>query len=161
MADLLVNLYALEETKSGIEKLQQEDIHITRALSPDKSKIIAFVKKYFTQAWANECEAAFANNPPTCYVAVHANEIIGFACYDATAKNFFGPTGMHKKFSGMGIGKALLYKCLLSMKENGYAYAIIGWGEGAAGFYQKAVNAVIIEGSEKANIYSRLIDKKN
>lgn len=43
------------------------------------------------------------------------------------------------------------------MKEMGYAYAIIG-GVGPAEFYEKAVNAKTIEGSE-VSIYENLIRK--
>jgi predicted N-acetyltransferase YhbS len=47
---------------------------------------------------------------------------------------------------GKGIGKALLLECLIAMKAQGYAYGIIG-GVGPARFYEKAVGAVLIEGS--------------
>ncbi len=44
-------------------------------------------------------------------------------------------------------GKALLYLSLKSMKEMGYAYAIIG-GVGPAKFYETTFGAKIIEGSD-------------
>ena len=53
-------------------------------------------------------------------------EIVGFACYDATCMNFFGPTGVKESERGKGVGKALLLAALHAMKEQGYAYAIIG-----------------------------------
>ena len=59
---------------------------------------------------------------------------------------------------GKGIGKVLLVKSLQSMKEMGYAYAVIG-GVGPADFYKNTVGASIIESSE-ISIYQNLIRKK-
>ena len=56
---------------------------------------------------------------------------------------------------GRGIGKALLLAALNAMRESGYAYAIIG-GVGPAEFYEKAVGAVLIEGSSPG-IYRGLL----
>ena len=45
---------------------------------------------------------------------------------------FFGPTGVGEDARGTGIGKALLFKCLESLKELGHVYGVIG-GVGAEG----------------------------
>ena len=82
-------------------------------------------------------------------------EMLGFACYDATVKGFFGPTGVAKEERGQGIGKALLLACLNAMKEEGYGYGIIG-GAGPVHFYEKCCGAQVIE-NEQPNIYSRMI----
>lgn len=82
---------------------------------------------------------------------------MGFACYESTAKNFFGPTGTLESERGKGIGKVLLIKSLESLRELGYVYAIIG-GVGPAEFYEKAVGAKIIDGSE-ISIYQHLLKK--
>lgn len=81
------------------------------------------------------------------YIAVRGKEIIGYACYDAIAPDFFGPTRVSMAEQGKGIGKALLFHCLQAMKEKGYAYAIIGSVTGAKTFYEKTVNAIEIPGS--------------
>ena len=54
--------------------------------------------------------------------------MLGFACYDTTHKNFFGPTGVDAAKRGQGIGTALLLATLHAMREAGYMYAIIGGG---------------------------------
>lgn len=156
MADLLVDLYRLEDNSEKFELLKKQGFEFKQVLAPDRGKVLHFVKKHFTSEWADECEASFSNCPITCFIAVKDKRIVGFACYEATAKNFFGPTGVDKKFNGKGIGSALLVKCLLSMKYMGYAYAIIGGAEGAAEFYKKAVNAFEIPNSTPG-IYSRLL----
>ena len=72
--------------------------------------------------------------------------LVGFACYDATIRGFFGPTGVHEAQRGRGLGKALLFAALHTMWEVGYAYAVIG-SAGPTEFYAKAVGATPIEGS--------------
>ena len=157
MPDMLVKLYNLKNESKLIGDLEEKGIKIKRVLAPDYTKVLKFVESNFSQSWVNECRAALANNPITCYIAVKNKEVIGFACYDATAKNYFGPTGILESERGNGVGKALLHKCLSSMWEAGYGYAIIGWTGGAIGFYEKAVDATIIEDSFPG-VYKRLID---
>lgn len=157
MNDMLVKLYTIKEDTELLAALSSQGIEIKRALSPDKNKIVAYVKKKHSEGYENECEVSFSNTPISCFIAVKDKKIIGFACYEATAKNYFGPTAVDNKFRGKGIGKALLLKCLLAMREYGYAYAIIGWVDDALGFFQKAVGATIIEDSFPG-VYSRLID---
>ena len=157
MPDMLVKLYELPEVVNNIEALRNQEIFIKRVLSPDKNKIIEYVRKNFNENWVNECDCSFSNNPISCFIAVKDKQVIGFACYDATAKNYFGPTGISEIHRGMGIGKALLLKCLFAMRENGYGYAIIGGADEAIKFYEKTVDASVIEGSVPG-IYKRMIE---
>lgn len=161
MPDMLVNLYNQhnEKEKAALYlALDEQGIHLQKVLAPDKGKVLDFVKSHFGDGWAYECEAAFANNPTTCWIAIKEKQVLGFACYDATAKDFFGPTGVKTEERGQGIGKALLFKCLDSMKEAGYAYAIIGWA-GPQEFYQKVCGATPIPVCENniPSIYCRMI----
>ena len=82
--------------------------------------------------------------------------IVGFAAYEVTRRNYFGPTGVREDLRGSGLGAALLFRCLESMREMGYAYAIIG-GVGPAEFYEKVCGAFVIPGSE-TGIYSSLAE---
>lgn len=156
MYDMLVKLYELPDEMISLDELKKEGISIKRALAPDKHNILSYVKDEFYEGWSSECDVAFSNKPNSCFIAVKEKKIIGFACYDVTAKGFFGPTGVSEKLRGSGIGKALLLKCLLSMREEGYGYAIIGAVDEAAGFYKKTVNALEIENSSPG-VYQRLI----
>jgi GNAT superfamily N-acetyltransferase len=142
--DMLVKLYEVQDCPELMEKLKAEGIFIKKAMTPDLTKITSWVKETFGQGWADECTAAILTDG--CWIAVKDKKVIGFACYDATMKDFFGPTGVQEDMRGHGIGKALLIRCLISMKERGYAYAIIG-SAGPKDFYRKAVGAIGIEGS--------------
>ena len=144
--DMLVKLYALPDSSEIFGILARDGIAVRRAMAPDKHKVVTFVRKEFSEAWASETEAAFARQPVTCFIAARGRDLIGFANHDATCPNFFGPTGVSSGARNKGVGKALLFACLEDMRAQGYAYAIIG-GVGPAEFYQKAVGAVAIEGS--------------
>lgn len=158
MADMLVKLYKVNPDYALIEELRKQGIKIKKALSPDRQKVIDFAKNAGTEDYSDEVKCAFSNHPVTCYIAVKEKKIIGFACYEATAKNFFGPIVVSNRERMKGIGKSLLLKSLQSMEEMGYAYAIIGWpAKNALQFYKKTVNAVMIE-DESHGIYGRLVE---
>jgi ribosomal protein S18 acetylase RimI-like enzyme len=160
MADLLVKLYELEDSLD-YTGLKKQNIVIKKAFIGDKNAILDFVKSNFPEApgWASECEYALLNNPVSCFIAVKEGELAGFACYDATARGFFGPLGVGEKHRKSGIGRHLLKQTLLSMRDYGYAYAVIGWAaENALEFYRKTVNALPIEDSPpNKSIYQNMI----
>ena len=158
MADMLVKLFHLPDSHELEQKLLAEGIRIKKALAPDRTKVVEFAKTCANSDYSDEVEAAFCNNPVTCYIATKDKKLIGFACYEATAKDFFGPTAVKEDERGKGIGKALLLKSLESMKEMGYVYAIIGWPtRKAVSFYEHTVNATMIE-DESMGVYTRMID---
>ncbi len=146
MADMLVPLYGLPDAKEAVEVCSSHGVVIRRATAPNKEQITNWVEKNCSIYAKSECEIAFSRNPIACFIATKEDEILGFACYDSTNLNFFGPTKVLESHQGQGIGKALLLRSLESMREQGYAYGIIG-GVGPEAFYQKTVNAVLIEGS--------------
>lgn len=155
-ADLLVKLYDLADEIAGLDNLKEDNIRIVRGLALDKSRIISFIKENFEINWANELERALFNQPASCFLAIKDKKVVGFACYDTTGKGFFGPTGVIDKVRGKGVGKVLLLKCLLDMREMGYGYAVIGGASDAIEFYAKAAGAQIIPDSYPG-IYSRMI----
>ena len=146
MADMLVKLYTLPELYPAIAQQQAQGIDIRRAIAPEKHVVLDWVKQRFSVSWGSECDISFARQPVACFVAIYNEQLIGFACYDATCRNFFGPTGVGEEGRGKGTGKALLLACLHAMRNEGYGYAIIG-GIGPAEFYAKCVGATLIEDS--------------
>lgn len=158
MADMLVKLYNISNSYDIEKKLSEEGIKIKKALAPDRSRIIEFSRTCAKDDYSDEVAAAFSNNPITCYIATREKKIIGFACYEATAKNFFGPMAVLENERKKGIGKALLLKSLSSMQELGYAYAIIGWPAiSAVDFYKKCADAIMID-EKSSGVYKRMID---
>jgi predicted N-acetyltransferase YhbS len=153
--DMLVKLYDLPQSADAYERLRDQGIEIRRALAPEKHKITAWVRENFSEGWASETEVAFARQPISCFIAVKEGTIVGFACHDATCRNFFGPTGVAPQARKNGVGRGLLFACLEAMRQQGFGYAIIG-GAGPVAYYSKAVGAVPIEGSEPG-IYRGLL----
>jgi GNAT superfamily N-acetyltransferase len=158
MKDMLVRLLELPEVSELEKNLEtDEKIVFRRAIAPEKHMVCDWVLKNFSAYWKSEVEVAFSRMPVSCWIAQRKNQILGFACYESTARNFFGPTGILESERGKGIGKVLLVKSLESLREMGYVYAIIG-GVGPVEFYEKTVGAKIIEGSE-LSIYQNLLRK--
>ena len=149
--DMLVKLYDLPDSRPAFAKLENAGIDLRRALPPEKHKVLAWVRKNFSEGWVSEADVAFSRQPVSCFLAIDRGKdrgkILGFACHDATCPNFFGPTGVDTGARDKGIGAALLFACLEAMKQAGYGYAIIG-GVGPAEFYAKTVGAIPIAGSE-------------
>src|SRR4029434_4289418 len=117
-------------------------VAIRRALAPERHAVLDWIRAHFASSEA-EVETAFAQVPVNCFIAVRDGTILGFACYDVTCRNFFGPEGVAVGERGHGIGRALLLSALHAQRAQGYAYAIIG-GVGPADFYVKTVGAIAI-----------------
>ena len=145
--DMLVHLLDLPAEEPGLTALAQAGIRIRRTMAPDKLRVVDWVKEHSGPSAAGECDVCFAHTPVSCYLATRGAEILGYACYNATAPDFFGPTRVLDSEQGKGIGKALLLRCLHALRAEGYAYAIIGWA-GPTAFYEKAVDAIPIPGEE-------------
>ena len=148
MTDMLVKLYDIEDNWAFLSEQAGQGVAIRKPIGPEKYYVIDWVREKFSgyQGWDSETDVALSNRPATCFVAIKAQTLVGFACYDATALGFFGPTGVDEPYRGRGIGKALLLACLLDMKLKGYGYAIIGY-VGPTEFYKKTVGAVEIPDS--------------
>jgi GNAT superfamily N-acetyltransferase len=144
MQDMLVRLYDLPPFEPG--NWSNKSVKIKRAIAPELRLVCDWVYKEFGPGWESECRVAFTNTPISCFVAYEGNSLVGFACYDATTKNFFGPTGVKESHRGLGIGKALLLESMYALKAQGYAYAIIG-GVGPVAFYQATLDAELIHKS--------------
>jgi GNAT superfamily N-acetyltransferase len=146
MQDMLVRLYTLPDISDQKKRVKDAGIVIRRPLGAEKSLTVEWVRQRFGSGWASEVDVSFSYQPVTCFIAVEKGSILGFACYDSAYRNFFGPTGVDESAQGKGIGKVLLFSCLEAMREQGYAYAIIG-GAGPVDFYRKTVGAELIPGS--------------
>jgi len=172
MTDMLVKLYALPEVMHLLTALYQKRIEIRRPHPAERYVLSEWVRQHFKDSsWAIGCEVALENRPVSCYIAVEKNQapipskdpydlpdevLIGFACYDVGNKGMFGPMGVHPNYRKQGIGTALLLTCLFTMKEEGYAYAAIGW-VASEDFYANAVGATVIPDSEPGIFRGRLV----
>jgi GNAT superfamily N-acetyltransferase len=157
MHDMLVRLYALPSLDEAVAACAARRVTIRRVLAPEKYAVLEWVRAHFASS-AAEAETAFGQIPATCFIAVRDDAVLGFACYDVTCRNFFGPEGVAVEERGQGTGRALLLAALHAQRAQGYAYAIIG-GVGPAEFYAKSVGAVAIAVSTPG-IYAGMLARK-
>ena len=155
MGDMLVKLYDLPDLAPRLRALREAGVVVRAAMAYEKLPVVAWVRAQFGDAWAGECDVAFARHPVSCFIAIDAGRLAGFACHDCTCPNFFGPMGVQAAARGRGIGGVLLGSCLQAMAARGYAYAIIG-GAGNGEIYRKVAGAVDIEGSAPGIYRDRL-----
>ena len=156
MPDMLARLYDLPDAGSYVERAIAAGFTVRRAEPWDRERLRRFATDCFGDLWAIEADRAFNHSPITGYLAVSGRDIGGFAVYECTRRGFFGPTGVREELRGRGLGAALLFRCLESMRGMDYAYAVIG-GVGPAGFYEKVCGAFVIPGSE-VGIYGPLFE---
>ena len=156
MPDMLVKLWELPPLEPAIEDAAARGVVVRRALAPEKPVVLDWMHAHFP-AWAAEVDVAFSRQPVACFVAVRDGLLIGFACHDAIAPDFFGPTAVLESARGQGLGRALALAAMHALKAQGYAYAIVG-GVGPAAFYEKALGATAIPGSAPG-IYAGMLKK--
>lgn len=155
MPDMLVNLLKLPPADAVLNELADAGIVVRRAQPFEITPVMEFVEREFSVAWADEISVGFANKPVTVFIATFEGEVVGFAGYECTRRDFFGPTGVIEEMQSRGIGKALLLACLRGLRELGYVYAIIGRA-GPVQFYESAVGAIVIPDSDPG-IYTDLL----
>jgi predicted N-acetyltransferase YhbS len=143
---MLVNLLRLPPHEPALEELRAVGVVVRRARPWELTQAREFVRGNFSEAWADEISVGLVRQPVTVFVALRGGGLVGFAAYECTRRNFFGPTGVLEQERGCGIGRALLLAALGGLRELGYAYAVIG-GVGPAEFYERAVGARLIPDS--------------
>ncbi len=157
MTDLLVRLYDLPEVEAT-RRVAAAGIVVRRALPLERYLILDWIRDNFSEIWAGEAAMGLGQLPVTVWIAVKGPALLGFACHDATAKGFFGPTGVAEAARGQGIGEALLMATLNGMREAGYGYAVIG-DPGPVEFYQRRLDAMEIPGS-KPGVYRGMLRRE-
>ncbi len=147
MIDMLVRLYDLPDSSELYKKIDGQEIILRRARAFEKHTLAKFARDHFSEKWASEIEVALTRQPVSCWIATKDKQVLGFSCYETTHRGFFGPTGVIEAARGTGLGKALLFRALESLREIGYAYGVIG-GVGPREFYAKNCGAIEIPGSD-------------
>ncbi len=141
--DMLMALHSLPDSAHGMAGRGER---IRKPIGPEHGVIERWVQQHFTTGWLSEARVALANRPVTLFIALRDSELLGFACYDATARGFVGPIGVAEGARGQGVGAALLAACLHDMRSAGYGYAIAGH-VGAPDFFRRVAGAVEIPDS--------------
>lgn len=147
MVDMLVRLYDLPAGEPLRDALTERGIRVRPCRPFEMHAVENWIAGTFSTRWVSEFQVAMSHQPCGCIIATCEKKVIGFACYDATARGFIGPMGVDPEARQSGLGRALLVTALEQMRAMGYAYAIIG-GTGPQEFYSRTVGATVIEGSD-------------
>lgn len=142
MPDLLVPLYNLPAAAP-----LPDGISLRPARPFERQALLSFVGLHFSEKWVGEVAVALAAQPAKVLIVEEGGKCLGFACYDVTARGFFGPTGVAPEARGRGMGKQLLLHTLHQLRHAGFAYGIIGQA-GPVEFYKSACGAIEIPGSD-------------
>lgn len=145
MPDLLCRVLDVGPTAELIAKLGERGVVIRRPNPWEKTPVLEFIRREFTQGWADETEVAFARQPICCFVAWREKEVLGFSAYECTRRGFFGPLGVAKGARGLGLGRVLTLASLQGLAEMGYVYGIIG-DTSELEFYRRVCGATPIDG---------------
>jgi GNAT superfamily N-acetyltransferase len=156
MPDLLIRLYDLPIFEAEA-RVREAGITIRRPIAPERQIVLDWIGEKFSTAWVSEAAVGLSQMPATVFIATQQNSVLGFACYDTTAKGFFGPTGVDEAMRGKGIGETLLITTLRAMREDGYAYGVIG-DPGPVEFYRKRLDALEIPKSKPGH-YAGMLRK--
>jgi len=144
---------------AAVEQLEREGILIERFTHAPEN-ILAWIDAEFGGTWSTEVAAA------SICVARDAGGPIGFAAFDARGLRFgwlrawrtrpdvgvFGPFGVVRGARGTGVGKVLLRFALFSLRERGYAAALIPMvsGDALIAYYEREAGARIVESIDVA-----------
>ncbi|MET0065404.1 MAG: GNAT family N-acetyltransferase [Candidatus Thiodiazotropha sp.] len=145
--DLLIKLHDPQAFNPAPPRLNEAGIILRKPIGPDRSLLLAWAASHFPSLWVDEIQQALSNQPVSCWLAQQAGNLLGFACYDATALGFFGPLGVIDSARGLGIGSALTRACFHEMHIKGYRYAIVGRTQAEA-FYRRIAPLIAIADSD-------------
>jgi mycothiol synthase len=125
------------------EQVTAASLPLVRCTREHEPSLTELLDNYWP-SWKGEVGVALRNTPPTVFVALDNDRVVGFAAYDANnlGTGWFGPMGVDEQLQGRGVGRALLVETLTDMRGAGYTEAIIPW-VGPVEFYRRHVGAEI------------------
>jgi phosphoribosylglycinamide formyltransferase-1 len=143
----------------ALAAIEQAGFTVERA-TPGSDAFLAWIDDEFGGTWSSE---AFAGSS---VIARHGDRFAGFATYGPRALSFswlrglgseagvgiFGPFGVAREFRGAPLGPYLLIAALASLRQQGYARALIPavGHEKLVAYYQRHSGAGIAETFDKA-----------
>lgn len=146
MSDMLIKLYDLPKAPTEPPVVGSAARIVRKPIGPEHDAVVAWVQQTFGAPWASEARVALHNRPVSLFIAMQDGGLIGFACYDATAKGCVGPIGVQESARRSGIGAALLRAALADMRAVGYGYAVAG-AVGPGDFFARVAGATEIADS--------------
>jgi len=104
-----------------------EGVTVRRARPDERDRFSKWAGDVFSPFWGYEVSEAFRFPQPKVWIAEEKDRTLGFSVYGALEPHWFGPIGVDPDVRKKGLGSALLFRCLVSMKEEGERLAVIPW----------------------------------
>lgn len=111
---------------------------LSSASNDNKDELIQFVSNEFSSSWSNEVKMAMEGSNPNSGSIILQNEnmhIIGFAAFNGSNPQWFGPMGVKSDLRKEGFGRILFYEALKEMMRRGIKKTILPWINGKEEFY--------------------------
>jgi mycothiol synthase len=132
----------LAPTERQLARIATAGIVVRRAEVSDKVALSEHVGSLWNPTWERETLLGLDKNPPTVFLALRGETIVGFAAHGVYRPSLYGPIATDPAEQGHGIGDVLSRLCLVDMAVNGVATCQIGWvAEDAIPFYSRTVGA--------------------
>ena len=139
MVDMLVRLYALPEGAPLRAGLAEQGVQVRPCRPFEMHAVEEWIARTFSTRWVSEFQVAMSHQPCGCIIATKDKQVVGFACFDATARGFIGPMGVDPELRQGGVGKAL-YKaaCRYAKESRCHSVTLNVWScnESALHFYE-------------------------
>jgi predicted N-acetyltransferase YhbS len=133
---------ALRPTDEAEKRLAAAGVIVRPARPDDVDALVAFAQEQFGGGWGTEVTDSIGRTGGGCHIALRGEEILGFAAYGSSRPSWFGPMGTAPAARGLGVGGALLRRCLRDQRDAGIRRAEIGW-VGPVPFYARNAGARI------------------
>jgi GNAT superfamily N-acetyltransferase len=110
-----------------VAETKLEGVTDRRAQLGEKRKLMEWAAETFSPSWGLGISEAFEFDPPRIWIAEKDGKTLGFCMYGTTEPYGLGPIGVDPEWRKHGLGSALLFNSLSSMREEGQRMAVIGW----------------------------------
>lgn len=130
------------DTRAAEERLASEGIEVRRADGADDGPLQESLGAIWQSDWIAEISEAMRSSDAGLYVAVQGRRYVGFCCYGVNRVHEVGPIGTDPDMRRLGIGGALLKRCLAEQRDRGIAAAELVW-VGPLSYFAGAVHATI------------------
>jgi mycothiol synthase len=145
--NLEVDLTRREFDSGPVEaELSRHGITVARMAPWDRAELDAYLTANWSPTWRIEGLAALEFDPPSGFIARQRSDgrdaMVGFAVNDVARPGWFGPIGTDQPLRGLGVGTALLLRCMRAWQEAGRTRGEINW-IGPLRFYVRALDATV------------------
>ncbi len=139
---LLVQLSddVLNHNELNLKPKYKDPFKIYTATKRDSKELVTFVNNEFPGSWSNEVQMAMEganHNSGSIILRDESSNILGFAAFNGSNPQWFGPMGVKESLRKEGFGRILFYEAIKEMMRRGMKETILPWINGKEEFYPR------------------------